>query len=79
MLNIKNYGSSSEDDDDNDSEATKVQSNESLLTHLKPVDPSSSIAKSMQICAAPVVMPTVSFFHNSQLISYLIYVKLMIV
>lgn len=60
MLNIQNYGSSSEDDGDNDTESIKQHSNESLLTHLKPVDPSLSLAKSMQICAAPVVMPTVS-------------------
>lgn len=60
MLNIQNYGSSSEDEGDNETEAIKGQSNESLLTHLKPVDSNFSVAKSMQICAAPVVMPTVS-------------------
>ncbi|XP_049869832.1 pre-mRNA-processing factor 17 [Pectinophora gossypiella] len=53
-----NYGSSSEDEGDNDSEATKQHSNEALLTHLKPVDPSLSLVKKMEICAAPVVMPT---------------------
>lgn len=58
MLSIQNYGSSSEDDDDNESEGTKVETNEKLLTHLKPIDPSLSVAKSMQIVAAPVVMPT---------------------
>lgn len=59
MLNIKNYGSSSEDDGDNDSETTN-HSNEKMLTHLKPVDPNLSIAKTMLVVAAPVVMPTVS-------------------
>ncbi|KAL0833055.1 hypothetical protein ABMA28_001168 [Loxostege sticticalis] len=58
MLNIRSYGSSSEDEGDNESEVVKQHSNESLLTHLKPVDPSLSVAKTMQVCAAPVVMPT---------------------
>ncbi|XP_045493848.1 pre-mRNA-processing factor 17 [Colias croceus] len=57
MLNIQNYGSSSEDEE-NDSETIQQHSNEKLLTHLKPVDPNLSIAKKMQVCAAPVVMPT---------------------
>ncbi|CAG9559637.1 unnamed protein product [Danaus chrysippus] len=56
MLNIKNYGSSSEDEGDD--EPQKEHSNETLLTHLKPVDPELSVAKTMQICAAPVVVPT---------------------
>ncbi|CAH0693385.1 unnamed protein product [Chilo suppressalis] len=56
MLNIQSYGSSSEDE--NDQEVVRENSNESLLTHLKPVDPKLSVAKTMQICAAPVVMPT---------------------
>lgn len=61
MLNIQHYGSSSEDDGDAESNTIEIQhSNESLLKHLKPVDPSFSVAKNMQICAAPVVMPTVS-------------------
>lgn len=60
MLNIRSYGSSSEDEGDNESEVVKQHSNENLLTHLKPVDPSLSVAKTMQVCAAPVVMPTVS-------------------
>lgn len=58
MLNIKNYGSSSEDEGGDDT--AKEHSNEGLLTHLKPVDPSLSLAKKMEICAAPVVLPTVS-------------------
>ncbi|KAG6450146.1 hypothetical protein O3G_MSEX006422 [Manduca sexta] len=57
MLNIQNYGSSSEEED-SDKETAKQNSNENLLTHLKPVDPNLSVAKTMQICAAPVVMPT---------------------
>lgn len=59
MLNIKNYGSSSEDDGEDNSESSKQYSNEELLTHLKPVDPKLSLAKKMQICAAPIVTPTV--------------------
>ncbi|XP_045765768.1 pre-mRNA-processing factor 17 [Maniola jurtina] len=59
MLNIKNYGSSSEDDSDNEETNTpEGTSNETLLTHLKPVDPSISLAKKMEICAAPLVTPT---------------------
>lgn len=60
MLNIQNYGSSSEDDTDNEGESSKQHSNETLLSHLKPVDPDLSIAKKMQVCAAPAVVPTVS-------------------
>lgn len=60
MLNIQNYGSSSEDEGDTETETTQQHSNEGLLTHLKPVDPGLSLAKKMQICAAPLVMPTVS-------------------
>lgn len=59
MLSIRNYGSSSEDEEDSNAEDAKQHSNELLLTHLKPVDPELSVAKKMQICAAPVVMPTV--------------------
>ncbi|CAH0725384.1 unnamed protein product, partial [Brenthis ino] len=58
MINIQNYGSSSEDETDNETETSKQHSNETLLTHLKPVDPDLSIAKKMQICAAPTVVPT---------------------
>lgn len=58
MLNIQNYGSSSEEEEDNETETIKGESNEKLLAHLKPVDSNFSVAKSMQICAAPVVMPT---------------------
>lgn len=58
MLSIKNYGSSSEEEDDKDTDRPLENSNEKLLTHLKPVDSNFSVAKSMQICAAPVVMPT---------------------
>lgn len=62
MLNIQNYGSSSEDDGDDNSEDRKQYSNEALLTHLKPVDPNLSLAKKMEICAAPVVTPTVPIY-----------------
>lgn len=61
MLNIQHYGSSSEDEGDGETSAVEIQhSNEHLLTHLKPVDSNFSVAKNMQICAAPLVMPTVS-------------------
>lgn len=59
MLSIQNYGSSSEDEGDCSAKDAKQHSNESLLTHLKPVDPELSVGKKMQICAAPIVMPTV--------------------
>lgn len=59
MLNIQNYGSSSEDDDDTESGIEKQNSNETLLTHFKPVDPNLSVAKKMEISAAPVIVPTV--------------------
>ncbi|XP_022825093.1 pre-mRNA-processing factor 17 [Spodoptera litura] len=58
MLNIQNYGSSSEEEEDNEAETIKGESNEKLLSHLKPVDSNFSVAKSMQVCAAPIVMPT---------------------
>ncbi|CAG5041252.1 unnamed protein product [Parnassius apollo] len=58
MLNIQHYGSSSDDDADDNSDNTKQYSNENLLTHLKPIDPNLSLAKKMQICAAPIVTPT---------------------
>lgn len=61
MLSIQNYGSSSEDDGDSYAEDAKQHSNELLLSHLKPVDPEVSVGKKMQICAAPIVMPTVRF------------------
>lgn len=61
MLSIQNYGSSSEDEGDDNTEDAKQHSNESLLTHLKPVDPELSVGKKIQICAAPIVMPTVRF------------------
>lgn len=63
MLNIKKYGSSSEDESD-DTETNQF-SNEALLTHLKPVDPSLSVAKTMQVCAAPAVVPTVRNINTS--------------
>lgn len=59
MLNIRNYGSSSEDEGESNAEDAKQHSNELLLTHLKPIDRELSVGKSIQICAAPVVMPTV--------------------
>lgn len=68
MLNIQNYGSSSEEEEDNETETIKGESNEKLLSHLKPVDSNFSVAKSMQICAAPVVMPTVRCEYHIMLL-----------
>lgn len=57
MLNLQHYGSSS--DEETESESTfGVNSTEKLLEHFKPVNSSLSIASKMQICAAPVVLPT---------------------
>lgn len=57
MLNLQNYGSSSE----SDSESEK---NEELPSHLKPIDKTLSIATSMAIEAAPIVVPVVRFYYS---------------
>lgn len=51
MLGLQEYGSSSDSDlEDSDK-----------LIHLKPVDISSSVAKTLSVVAAPDVVPMVSF------------------
>ena len=47
MLNIQSYGSSSEGESEN----------EEKLLHLKPISAEYSVAKSLQIQAAPLVVP----------------------
>lgn len=56
MLALQQYGSS---DDENEG-TTNEKTNQAL--HLIPVDADSkySVQKSLQICAAPLVLPTVS-------------------
>lgn len=49
MLNLQNYGNSSSDSDSD--------SNEESLAHLKPVSSENSVAKSLAVCAAPLVVP----------------------
>lgn len=48
MLNLQSYGSSSGEDSGNDE----------ALAHLKPISSKYSIAKSIQIVACPIVVPT---------------------
>lgn len=68
MLNLQNYGSSSEEEiDDNNVELG--QNNEKLLNHLKPVDPKLSVANKIVVCATPAVMPTVSTLSIVSMIS----------
>lgn len=56
MLSLQEYGSSDEDEKQGSPEAA---ANSDL--HLKPIeDPQFSIKSQLQICAAPVVLPTVS-------------------
>lgn len=55
MLQLQNYGSSSETESD-------TEINADLTSHLKPVDKKFSVGKSLEICAAPIVVPMVSFF-----------------
>lgn len=59
MLALQNYGSSDEEMDSN--ESSKTQSEEHS-EHLKPITPENaeySLQNSLQICAAPIVVPTV--------------------
>ncbi|KAG4079161.1 hypothetical protein HA402_001132 [Bradysia odoriphaga] len=55
MNSLQNYGSSSETETDSDSESIEKKSE--LALHLKPVDPSVSIAKTLAVVAAPDVIP----------------------
>ncbi|XP_055540489.1 pre-mRNA-processing factor 17 [Wyeomyia smithii] len=65
MLNLQAYASnssgtsSSEESDQEDAKRKCTRPKEEELAHLKPVvDSSLSVAKTVQICAAPVVIPT---------------------
>lgn len=58
MNSLQNYGSSSETETDSDSESMEKQSE--LALHLKPIDPTVSIAKTLAVVAAPDVIPVVS-------------------
>lgn len=50
MQCLQNYGTSSESDSDS----------EDKFSHLKPIDASSSVAKTLSVVAAPDVVPMVS-------------------
>lgn len=63
MDTLQNYGSSSGSDSDAD--------NEDNTAHLKPVDSSISVAKSLMVVAAPDVVPMVSIKHCPQIRSLL--------
>lgn len=56
MLNIQSYGSSSEGDSENEEKSTNKAKTEELL-HLKPISTEYSVAKSLQVQAAPLVVP----------------------
>ncbi|XP_037948988.1 pre-mRNA-processing factor 17 [Teleopsis dalmanni] len=56
MLNIQNYGSSSGSDNENDEKLSEVKKVRET-SHLKPIDPKLSIAKTLAVCAAPEVVP----------------------
>lgn len=60
MNSLQNYGSSSETETDSDSEMEASDKNTESALHLKPVDPSVSIAKTLAVVAAPEVIPLVS-------------------
>jgi hypothetical protein len=68
MLQLQNYANSSSEASSTESENENDEKN----AHLKPIDPSFSVAKSLQICAAPVVVPIVSarIIASSQFIHY---------
>lgn len=50
MQCLQNYGSSSDSDSENDDK----------FSHLKPIDASISVAKTLAVVAAPDVVPMVS-------------------
>lgn len=64
MLALQEYASSSDDENvSNDNEDTKNVETEA--NHLKPIEnPEFSVKKQLQICAAPLVVPTVSKNKN---------------
>lgn len=57
MNSLQTYGSSSETD--SESEAESAEKKAEMDLHLKPVDPSVSIAKTLAVVAAPDVIPLV--------------------
>lgn len=58
MLALRDYGSSDEDNDKD----IPVESNKDLPGDLSNIESSEySVKKDLQICAAPIVVPTVSF------------------
>lgn len=70
MNSLQNYGSSSETETDSDSETETTEKKSELALHLKPVDPSVSIAKTLAVVAAPDVIPLVrqtSSFYARQI------------
>lgn len=74
MNSLQNYGSSSETETDSDSETeTTEKKTELVALHLKPVDPSVSIAKTLAVVAAPDVIPLVrqnclAYLHDKYLL-----------
>lgn len=57
MLALQEYASSSDDENVKENSEEKVDNEDN---HLKPIEnPEYSIKKQLQICAAPLVVPTV--------------------
>lgn len=61
MDSLQNYGGSSSSSGSGSESETE---NEENTAHLKPVDPSLSVAKSLAVVAAPDVVPMVKFFSK---------------
>lgn len=60
MLALQQYGSSDEDHEDEIENSQENDSSDAI--HLKPVENEEfSVKSQLQICAAPLVVPTVSF------------------
>lgn len=60
MLALKAYGSGSDDDEERTDENSTPEVNTNLPDLSNEINPEYSVKKQMQICAAPVVLPTVS-------------------
>lgn len=66
MLALQEYASSS--DDENSSSPQPSENSQDETEHLKPIEnPEFSVKSQLQVCAAPLVVPTVS--QNNHLIS----------
>lgn len=63
MDSLLNYGSGSE------SSSASESDNEDKTAHLKPIDPTMSVAKSLAVVAAPDVVPLVSVCNEDSLYS----------